>query len=77
MSLPEINGYWWQNWPQTFGYVSPLRAFPRSLPEISAAIGGTGTPVPRALKAVGGGWSFTDASLPFQTQTEVDQVSTL
>ena len=77
-SLPEVTGYWWQNWPQTFGYLSPLRALPRSLADISAAIVG-GTPDrdgARPLKAVGGGWSFTDASLPFKTQPEVDQVST-
>jgi hypothetical protein len=76
--LPQVSGYWWQNWPQTFGYVSPLRALPRSLPEISAAIVG-GAPDrerARALKAIGGGWSFTDASLPFTTQPEVNQVST-
>src|SRR5262249_1290501 len=64
-----------------FGYVSPPRAFPRSVKDISEAIAGdapVGTvPVPGPpLKAVGGGWSFTDASLPFQTQAEVDDVST-
>jgi hypothetical protein len=78
-SLPEVTGYWWQNWPQTFGYVSPARALPRSLPDISEAIAGASAEGQRArvLKAVGGGWSFTDASLPFQTQPEVDQVSTV
>ena len=34
---PRLSGYWWQNWPQTFGYVSPLRAYPRSLEEINRA----------------------------------------
>ena len=80
MTLPSVVEYWWQNWPHTFGYVSPLRSLPRSLAEISEAIVGGGTsqaPRERAIKAVGGGWSFTDASLPFRTQAEVDQVSTL
>jgi hypothetical protein len=77
-SAPPVTGYWWQNWPQTFGYVSPLRALPRSVSEIAEAIvaaeiGDRTGP----LKAIGGGWSFTDASLPFQTQAEVDQVSTV
>ena len=34
-----------------------------------------GVPDSRPVKAVGGGWSFTDASLPFQTEAEVAQAS--
>lgn len=71
-------GYWWENWGQTFGYVAPFRVVPRSLEDIVQAVIGKGnadrqdlTPV----KAVGGGWSFTDAALPFTTQAEVDQAS--
>ena len=30
-----LEGYWWQNWPQTFGYVSPPRLLPRSLEELT------------------------------------------
>ncbi len=76
---PTVVGYWWQNWPQTFGYVSPPRSFPQSLPEISQAIvGAPGAVAPGpAVKAVGSGWSFTDAALPFGTQAAVDQASTL
>jgi hypothetical protein len=67
---PLSTGYWWQNWPQTFGYVAPFRSVPRSVDEIATAVsGGSG------VKAVGGGWSFTDASLPFATQAEVEQAS--
>ena len=71
---PSVVGYWWQNWPHTFGYVSPPRSFPRSLAEIVDAVVGVAG-ADQALKAVGGGWSFTDASLPFRTQAEVDQAS--
>ena len=70
---PGIVGHWWQNWPWTFGYVSSARSYPRSLPEISQAI--TAVPTGQTTKAVGGGWSFSDASLPFKTQAEVDRVS--
>jgi len=66
-------GYWWQNWPQTFGYVAPYRIVPRSVDDIATAITGVGGRVP--VKAIGGGWSFTDAALPFQKQSEVDNAS--
>lgn len=73
--LPPVAGHWWQNWPQTFGYVCQHRSFPRSLPEISQAI--LGSRIDQNVKAVGGGWSFSDAALPFRTQGEVNRVSTL
>jgi hypothetical protein len=73
--LPRVVGHWWQNWPQTFGYVCQHRSLPRSLAAVSQAIlSGT---VDQNVKAVGGGWSFSDAALPFRTQGEVDRVSTL
>jgi hypothetical protein len=75
--LPPVAGYWWQNWPQTFGYVCQHRSFPRSLAEISQAILSATHESAQAVKAVGGGWSFSDAALPFRTQGEVDRVSTL
>jgi hypothetical protein len=71
-------GYWWENWGQTFGYVAPFRVVPRSLGDIVAAVIGKGTvdgPDLTPVKAVGGGWSFTDAALPFTSQAEVDQAS--
>ncbi len=67
-------GYYWQNWPVVFGYVTPNRRYPRSLADIVAAVqeaAQKGLPI----KAVGGGWSFSDASLPIQTQGAVDAVS--
>jgi hypothetical protein len=67
-------GYYWQNWPFVFGYVTPNRRYPRSVADIVSAVqeaAQKGLPV----KAVGGGWSFSDASLPMQTQAAVDAVS--
>ena len=72
--VPGPSGYYWRNWPQTFGYVTDGRIFPRSLKDISDAIKSTGQ---RPLKAVGGGWSFSDAALPFRTQPEIDRISIL
>ncbi|MGI9170344.1 MAG: hypothetical protein ACR2FH_09240, partial [Caulobacteraceae bacterium] len=74
------DGYWWENWPQTFGYVAPFRVVPRSLAEVAAAVVGAGNvdrPDPTPVKAMGGGWSFADAALPFRTQGQVDQASIL
>jgi hypothetical protein len=78
-ALPDIlspaadqAGHWWENFPQTFGYVAPSRVVPRSVDDIATAITELGVPV----KAVGGGYSFTDVALPFRTRQEVDNVST-
>jgi hypothetical protein len=74
---PGPSGYYWRNWPQTFGYVTDGRIYPRSLHELSEAVR-TAT---RPTKAVGGGWSFSDAALPFtaqqQRQGEIDRISIL
>jgi hypothetical protein len=74
------SGFWWQNWGQTRGYVAPFRVVPRSADDISAAVAGNGNadrPDLTPVKAIGGGWSFSDAVLPFTTQAEVDQASTM
>ena len=71
---PGPPGYYWRNWPQTFGYVTDGRIYPRTLGDISAAINATQE---RPIKAVGGGWSFSDAALPFRTQPEIDRISIL
>jgi FAD/FMN-containing dehydrogenase len=67
------SGYYWRNWPQTFGYVTDGRIYPQSLHELVGAVS-TAT---RPTKAVGGGWSFSDAALPFRTQPEIDRISIL
>ena len=73
------SGTWWENWSQTFGYVvAPSTIVPHSLPELVAAVTGSGNvdrPDATPVKAVGGGWSFTDASLPLQDPASVDKVS--
>jgi hypothetical protein len=73
------SGSWWENWSQTFGYiVSPATVVPHSLAELVTAVIGSGNvdrPDTTPVKAVGGGWSFTDASLPLQDPASVDKIS--
>ncbi len=73
-------GYWWENWGKTFGYVAPFRSLPRTLDDLVKAVQGAGNvdrPDLTPVKAVGGGWSFSDAALPFTTTAEVDAASVL
>ena len=72
---PVIDGQWWQNWPQSYGYVIDKRFYPRGVNDIAEAITSVGAD--RPIKAVGAGWSFTDAALPFKSIAELDRVSTL
>jgi FAD binding domain len=69
----SVSGAWWQNWGWSYGYVAKRREYPRCVDDIVMAVRSAGRSIP--LKAVGGGWSFTDASLPFLTQDAVDHVS--
>lgn len=57
------SNHWWQNWPKTHAYVAQKMFFPTSAGEIAIAIQ-TAETDQRPLRAVGGGWSFSDASLP-------------
>jgi hypothetical protein len=70
---PEVTGEWWQDWGWKYGYVAERRYLPNTLEELVSTIGALGRD--DKTKAVGGGWSFTDASLPFDTLQEVDSVS--
>jgi hypothetical protein len=55
--------HWWQNWPKTHGYIAKRMLFPTSVAEIAIGVkAAESSMVP--LRAVGGGWSFSDASLP-------------
>ena len=76
---PPKSGTWWENWSQTFGYiVAPATIVPHTLAELVTAVteaGGRNTPDFTPVKAVGGGWSFTDASLPLQDAAGVNKVS--
>jgi hypothetical protein len=65
-----LENYWWSNWGKTFAY-SPRRTYVvTSLEDIVAAVKQSDR-----VKAVGGGWSFTAASLPFGSPAETDAVS--
>jgi len=59
----ESADHWWQNWPKTHGYVAEKMFFPSSASDIALAIQAAERDR-RPLRAVGGGWSFSDASLP-------------
>jgi hypothetical protein len=65
--------HWWSNWPVTHGYVCNSIFYPQSVDEISEIIRAV-TP-DFNIKAVGGGWSFSDASMPLNNQAKVDAAS--
>jgi hypothetical protein len=60
--------HWWQNWPKTHAYVAKKMFFPSSVDDIATGVKtaeSDGIP----LRAIGGGWSFSDASLPGNVST--------
>ncbi|MEO6126139.1 MAG: choice-of-anchor D domain-containing protein [Ilumatobacteraceae bacterium] len=68
MAVTSSSNRWWQNWPKNHAYVAQRMFHPRSAGEISESIREAerrGLPV----RAVGGGWSFSDASLPGSVTT--------
>ena len=64
----ESMDHFWQNWSKTHAYVAERMFFPASVAEIAEAIR-TAEADKRPLRAVGGGWSFSDASLPGNVTT--------
>jgi hypothetical protein len=55
--------HFWQNWPKTRAYVASAMCFPTTVAELSAAVRfAERNTLP--VRAVGGGWSFSDASQP-------------
>jgi hypothetical protein len=78
MATSALN-HWRTNWPKTHGFVCPEIFYPRSLSDISVAIKSTFNvdepQLNRQMKAIGGGWSFSDAALPFTAQVDVDRFS--
>ncbi len=64
----ESMDHFWQNWSKTHAYVAERMFFPVSVAEIVEAIR-TAEEDERPLRAVGGGWSFSDASLPGNVTT--------
>ena len=69
----EVSGEWWQNWGWKYAYVAHEKFLPASLEELTGFV--ASLDADKRTKAVGGGWSFTDASLPFDTLEAVDNVS--
>jgi hypothetical protein len=60
--------HWWQNWPRTHAYIAKKMFFPTSVDEIASGVRkAEADNVP--LRAVGGGWSFSDAPLPGMVAT--------
>lgn len=70
---PEVEGEWWQNWSWKYGYVAEERLVPESLEDLVNHIASKNAE--DRTKALGGSWSFTDATLPFDTEEAVDNVS--
>ena len=60
--------HWWQNWSKTHAYIAERMFFPRNADDIAWAIQQAET-LQRPIRAVGGGWSFSDASLPGSVTT--------
>ena len=62
-SLFVSPNHYWQNWPKTHSYVAGLMCFPTNVSEVGAAVR-LAESKKLSLRAVGGGWSFSDAALP-------------
>ena len=74
-SLFCSKNHFWQNWPKTHAYVASVMCFPTSVDEIGAAIRlAEKSSLP--LRAVGGGWSFSDAALPGTVTTNRPDATT-
>lgn len=62
-SLTEQDNHWWQSWGKHFGYIAEKMFFPTSVDELAIAVSrAEQDSVP--LRAIGGGWGFSDAVLP-------------
>ena len=68
--MASISGqnHWWQNWSKTHAYIAEQMFFPRNADDIAWAIQ-QAEARQRPIRAVGGGWSFSDASLPGSVTT--------
>jgi hypothetical protein len=68
--VASISGqnHWWQNWSKTHAYIAERMFFPRNPDDIAWAIK-QAEALQRPIRAVGGGWSFSDASLPGNVTT--------
>jgi hypothetical protein len=68
MTLISSPNHWWQNWSKTHAYVAEKMFFPKSADDVASAIRAAEADR-RPVRAVGGGWSFSDASLPGSVTT--------
>lgn len=75
LSGDRITGSMLRDWGWTFGFITRSRLIPRSLEELVEMV--RSTSADEKIKARGGGWSFGDGVLPFDTQAGVDRVSIL
>ena len=67
--------HWWQNWPKTHAYIAGTMCFPTNVDELAAAVRlAEASSLP--VRAVGGGWSFSDTSLPGMVTTSRPDVAT-
>ena len=74
-SLVTSPNHFWQNWPKTHAFLTSLMCFPTSLAEVGAAVRlAERSRLP--VRAIGGGWSFSDAALPGSVTTPRPDVST-
>ena len=64
----EGPNHWWQNWSKTHAYIAEKMFFPSNVAEIGVAIRNAEA-ARRPLRAVGGGWSFSDAAVPGPVST--------
>src|SRR5579859_3162400 len=69
----ESQNHWWQNWSKTHAYVAEKMFFPTSAGDIASAIKAAEHDG-RPLRAVGGGWSFSEAALPGTVSTNIPNV---
>jgi len=67
--------HWWQNWPKTHAYIAGTMCFPTNVDELAAAVRlAEASSLP--VRAIGGGWSFSDSSLPGTVTTTRPDVAT-
>ena len=74
-SLVKSMNHWWQNWSKTHAYVAGTMCFPTNVDELAAAVR-LAEALSLPVRAVGGGWCFSDASLPGTVTTTRPDVMT-
>ena len=70
----EMEGYWWNNWLYSYGFVSDKILRPRSYSALLKLLHTFDHKVHK-IKAVGGGWSSSDITIPSDNSIEVQRLS--